>query len=107
KALAARGGARHAVAFANGTAALPAAGWAAGLGASDEAITTPLTFAATANAVVYQGGGPVFADIDARTVDMVPGAAGRAPQPAAAHGATKSTCRATITGSPTSRRRSG
>src|SRR2546426_5376505 len=40
KALAARGGARHAVAFANGTAALHAACWAAGLGASDEAITT-------------------------------------------------------------------
>src|SRR5437870_13278223 len=58
KALAARGGARHAVAFANGTAALHAACWGAGLGASDEAITTPLTFAATVNAVVYQGAWP-------------------------------------------------
>ena len=67
KALAARVGARHAVAFANGTAALHAACWAAGLGSSDEAITTPLTFAATANAVVYQGAWPVFADIDATT----------------------------------------
>src|SRR5439155_8079172 len=67
RALANRAGVKHAVTFANGTAALHAACWAAGLGASDEAITTPLTFAATANAVVYQGAWPVFADIDATT----------------------------------------
>src|SRR5437899_13035508 len=81
KALAARGGARHAVAFANGTAALHAACWAAGLGASDEAITTPLTFAATANAVVYQGAWPVFADIDAATLNLDPDAVKRAATP--------------------------
>ena len=55
---------RYAVAFSNGTAALHAACFAAGLGPGDEAITTPLTFAATANAVVYQGARPIFADID-------------------------------------------
>ncbi len=81
KALAARGGARHAVAFTNGTAALHAACWAAGLGASDEAITTPLTFAATANAVVYQGAWPVFADIDAATLNLDPDAVKRAATP--------------------------
>src|SRR2546430_6083710 len=81
KALAARGGARHAVAFANGTAALHAACWAAGLGASDEAITTPLTFVATANAVVYQGAWPGFADIDATTLNLDPDAVKRAATP--------------------------
>ena len=68
--LAAIAGARHAVAVANGTAALHAACWAAGLGPDDEAITTPLTFAATANAVVYQGARPVFADIDGATLNL-------------------------------------
>src|SRR5438128_4770701 len=81
QALAARGGARHAVAFASGTAALHAACWAAGLGPSDEAITPPLTFAATANAVVYQGAWPVFADIDAATLNLDPDAVKRAATP--------------------------
>src|SRR2546426_10072535 len=81
KALAARGGARHAIAFTNGTAALHAACWAAGLGASDEAITTPLTFAATANAVVYQSAWPVFADVDATTLNLDPDAVKRAATP--------------------------
>ncbi len=64
-------GARYAVAMSSGTAALHAACLAAGIGAGDEAITTPLTFAATANAVVYCGGRPVFADIrpDTLTID--------------------------------------
>jgi len=68
--LAAIAGARHAVAVANGTAALHAACWAAGLGPDDEVITTSLTFAATANAVVYQGARPVFADIDGATLNL-------------------------------------
>ena len=68
--LAERTGVKHAVAVANGTAALHAACWAAGLGPGDEAITTPLTFAATANAVVYQGARPVFADIDGATLNI-------------------------------------
>src|SRR3989449_10944404 len=81
KTLAARGGARHAVAFANGTAALHAACWAAGLGPGDEALTTPLTFAATANAVVYQGAWPLFADIDATTLNLDPDAVKRVATP--------------------------
>ncbi len=64
RALAARAGVTHAVAVANGTAALHAACWAAGLGPGDDAVTTPLTFAATANVVVLQGARPLFADID-------------------------------------------
>jgi len=70
RALAERVGVKHAIAVANGTAALHAACWAAGLGPRDEAITTPLTFAATANAVVYQGAQSVFADIDRSTLNV-------------------------------------
>jgi dTDP-4-amino-4,6-dideoxygalactose transaminase len=69
-ALAALTGAAHAVAVANGTAALHAAYWAAGIREGDEAITTPLTFAATANALVYQGARPIFADIDPVTLNI-------------------------------------
>ncbi len=77
RALAERAGVAHAVAFSSGTAALHAACWAAGLGPGDEAITTPLTFAATANAVVYQGARPVFADIDLTTLNLDPDAVKR------------------------------
>jgi perosamine synthetase len=65
-------GARHAVSFSSGTAALHAAAFAAGIGSGDEAITTPLTFAATANCVLYQGGKPVFADVRADTLNIDP-----------------------------------
>lgn len=65
-------GARHAVAVSNGTAALHAACHAAGIGPGDEVITTPLTFAASANCVLYCGGTPVFADIDPRTYNIDP-----------------------------------
>jgi perosamine synthetase len=58
----------HAVAVSNGTAALHAAMFAAGIGPGDEVIVPAITFAATANAVVYQGGTPVFADVDADTL---------------------------------------
>src|SRR5438034_6988255 len=78
RALAARARVKHAVSFSSGTAALHGACWAAGLGPGDRAITTPLTFAATANAVVYQGARPVFADIDAATLDLDPDAVKRA-----------------------------
>src|SRR5579864_7680225 len=62
EAIAAWVGAKYAVSFSSGTAALHGAAFAAGLKAGDEAITSPMTFAATANCVLYQGAMPVFAD---------------------------------------------
>jgi perosamine synthetase len=75
QAFAAAVGEAHAVAFSSGTAALHGAMFAAGLGPGDEAITTPLTFCATANAVLYQGATPVFADVSADTLNLDPQAA--------------------------------
>jgi perosamine synthetase len=72
EALAAWVGARYAVSFSSGTAALHAAAFAARLKPGDEAITTPLTFAATANCVLYQGATPVFADVCADTLNLDP-----------------------------------
>jgi len=63
-------GARHAVTFNSGTAALHAAAFAAGIGPGDEVITTPLTFAATANCILYQGGTPAFADVRRDTLNI-------------------------------------
>ena len=63
EALAEKVGARFCVVFNSGTAALHGAYFAAGVGNGDEVITTPITFAATANAALYLGGKPVFADI--------------------------------------------
>ena len=65
-------GAHHAVAVANGTAALHAAMFALNIGPGDEVIVPPLTFAATANCVVYQGGTPVFADVASDTLLLDP-----------------------------------
>ena len=72
RAFADRVGASHAVSFSSGTAALHAAAFAAGLKSGDEAITTPLTFAATANCVLYQGATPVFADVCSDTLNIDP-----------------------------------
>lgn len=71
-ALAAYCGARFAVAVCNGTAALQAAYSAAGLKSGDEFITTPLTFASTATAGLWQGAKPVFADVDLATGNLDP-----------------------------------
>lgn len=65
-------GAKYAVAVSNGTAALHVACLAAGIGAGDEVVTTPITFAASANCVLYCGGTPVFADIDPDTYNISP-----------------------------------
>lgn len=65
-------GVAYAVAFTNGTAALHAACYAAGIGPGDEVITTPMTFLASSNCVLYQGGNPVFADIDPYTYNIDP-----------------------------------
>ncbi|MCP3029959.1 UDP-4-amino-4,6-dideoxy-N-acetyl-beta-L-altrosamine transaminase [Halobacillus sp. A1] len=73
KELAAYTGAQYAVTFSNGTAALHAACFAAGIAEGDEVITTSMTFAASANCVLYVGGQPVFADIDPATYNISPG----------------------------------
>jgi len=65
-------GARHAVSYSSGTAALHGAAFAAGLGPGDEAITTPMTFCATANCILYQGATPVFADVSPDTLNLDP-----------------------------------
>lgn len=65
-------GAQFAVAFCNGTAALHAACFAAEIGPGDEVITTPITFLASSNCVLYMGGKPVFVDVDERTYNIDP-----------------------------------
>lgn len=65
-------GAKYAVLLANGTAALHAMCSAAGIGPGDEVITTPMTFAASANCALYCGARPVFADINMDTYNIDP-----------------------------------
>lgn len=65
-------GAKYCVAVSNGTAALHIAALAAGIGQGDEVITTPITFAASANCILYCGGRPVFADINSDTYNIDP-----------------------------------
>lgn len=65
-------GAKYAVAVSSGTAALHCAMYALGIGPGDEVIVPPLTFAATANCVVFQGGTPVFADVTPVTLLIDP-----------------------------------
>ncbi|HNX91113.1 MAG TPA: UDP-4-amino-4,6-dideoxy-N-acetyl-beta-L-altrosamine transaminase [Candidatus Omnitrophota bacterium] len=72
KDLAAYCGAKYAVAVSNGTAALHLALLAAGIGKGDEVITTPITFLATPNSVLYTQAKPVFADIKSSTVNIDP-----------------------------------
>lgn len=64
--------AKHAVAISSGTAALHAAMYAIGIGPGDEVIVPPITFAATANCVVFQGGTPVFSDVEDYTLLLDP-----------------------------------
>lgn len=65
-------GAKYAVVCSNGTAALHIAAMAAGLKEGDELITTPITFAASANCALYVGAKPVFADINPETYNIDP-----------------------------------
>jgi perosamine synthetase len=75
QAFAAYVGARHAVAFSSGTAALHGAAHAVGVGPGDRCVTSPITFAASMNCGVLLGGTPAFADIDPTTWNLDPAAA--------------------------------
>ena len=70
EALAEACGATYAVSFSSGTAALHGAAFAAGLGSGDELVTSPITFAASANCAAYVGATPRFADIDPATWNL-------------------------------------
>ncbi len=63
-------GARYAVAVSSGTAGLHMAALAAGVGSANALLTSPITFVATSNAAVYAGATPLFADVDADTVNI-------------------------------------
>jgi perosamine synthetase len=72
--IAERVGAPYAAAVSSGTAGLHLLVRSAGIGAGDEVITSPLTFAASANCFIYEGATPVFADVDPRTWNLDPAA---------------------------------
>ena len=74
EAFAAYVGTAYAAAVANGTAGLHLAVRMAGVGPGDEVITSPYSFVASANCALYEGATPVFADIDARTLNLDPAA---------------------------------
>lgn len=77
QAVAAYVGAKEAVAVNSGTAALHTAAFTAGIGPGDEVIVPPMTFAASANCVLYLGGKPVFADVLPGTLNLDPADAER------------------------------
>jgi perosamine synthetase len=72
--IAERVGAPYAAAVSSGTAGLHLLVRAAGIGEGDEVITTPLSFAATANCFLFEGATPVFVDVDPRTWNISPAA---------------------------------
>jgi perosamine synthetase len=75
QALAARLGAGHVSAVSSGTAALHLSVRAAGVEPGDEVVTSPFSFVASANCLLYEGARPVFCDIDPRTLNIKPEAA--------------------------------
>ncbi len=77
-AFAARLGVAHACAVSSGTAGLHLALRAAGVSDGDEVVTTPFSFVASANCIVFERARPVFADIDPRTLNLDPAAAAAA-----------------------------
>lgn len=81
EAIAEKVGAPYAAAVSSGTAGLHLLCVAAGIGPGDEVITSPYSFAASANCFIYEGGVPVFADIDARTLNLDPAAVEAAVTP--------------------------
>jgi perosamine synthetase len=74
RALAERVGAPYAAAVSSGTAGLHLCMKLAGISPGDEVVTTPLSFIASANAIVYEGGVPIFVDVDERTLNLDPAA---------------------------------
>jgi perosamine synthetase len=72
--LAERIGAPYVAAVSSGTAGLHMLAHIAGLGPGDEAITSPLSFASSANCFIFEGAAPVFADVDPRTLNLDPAA---------------------------------
>jgi perosamine synthetase len=78
RAFAARVGARHASAVSSGTAALHLGLRAVGVSEGDEVVTSPFSFVASANAILYERATPVFADIDPVTLNVDPDAAAAA-----------------------------
>ncbi len=83
--LCAQTGARHAVAFANGTSALHGALAAAGIGPGDRVLTSPLSFVASANCARYVGAITDFVDIDPKTLNLDPAAVGACDALVAVH----------------------
>ncbi|MEO8291058.1 MAG: DegT/DnrJ/EryC1/StrS family aminotransferase [Gaiellaceae bacterium] len=81
QALAERVGAPYVAAVSSGTAGLHLAVRLAGLGEGDEVITTPFSFVASANCILYEGATPVFADVDPRTLNLDPAAVEAAVTP--------------------------
>ena len=73
-ALAARVGVEHVSAVSSGTAGLHLALRAAGIEEGDDVVTTPFSFVASANAILYERARPVFCDIDRRTLNLDPAA---------------------------------
>jgi len=78
-------GATHAVAFANGTAALHGAMAAAGVGPGDRVLTSPLSFVASANCARFVGAGVGFVDVDPKTLNLDPGRVGACDALVAVH----------------------
>ena len=74
-------GTRHAIATSSGTTALHVALLAHGIGEGDEVITTPFTFIASANSILFTGARPVFVDVDPETFNIDPAAIERAITP--------------------------
>ncbi len=81
QALAERVGAPHVAVVSSGTAGLHLCCRLAGLGPGDEAVTSPFSFVASANCVLYEGATPAFADIDPRTLNLDPAAVAAAITP--------------------------
>jgi perosamine synthetase len=79
--VAALAGTRHAIAVSSGTAGLHLAVRALGIGPGDEVVTTPFSFVASSNCVLYEGATPVFADIEEETLGLDPELAARATGP--------------------------